>query len=124
MVCYNCKNQIANDSTYCEYCGADFVASAQPNYAPYSSHYAPSTPQRRPISVAGWIGRSLIPYIPIVGPLIYFIMLFVWAFSDTAEKTFNNWAKAQLMVLLIIVIAALLIFLFIFLLIYSRSSAF
>lgn len=68
-------------------------------YPPYPFYTAPS--QEKPVSVGGWIGRCLIPYIPIVGGLVYLIMLFIWMGDETKEETFRNWAKAQLLVMLI-----------------------
>ena len=67
------------------------------------------------ISILGWIGRSLIPAIPFVGPLIYIIMLFVWAGDEKREETFNNWAKAQLWVMLIVLLITVVVALFAFL---------
>ena len=51
---------------------------------------------KTPISVGGWIGRSLIPMIPLAGGIVYLIMLFIWSGDKTKEDTFRNWAKAQL----------------------------
>ena len=84
------------------------VAQAAPQYqqAPPQYQQAPvynnfyGAP-KYPVSIGGWIGRSLIPMIPLVGPIIYFIMLFIWAGDKSKEVTFNNWAKAQLVVMLI-----------------------
>ena len=48
---------------------------------------------------------------------MYFIMLFVWASDKEKEVSFNNWAKAQLWVLLVIASIALitvLLILFVF----------
>ena len=56
------------------------------------------------ISVGGWIGRTLIPCIPLVGGIIYLIMLFVWSGDKKKEDTFRNWAKAQLIVMAIVVV--------------------
>ncbi len=47
--------------------------------------------------------------IPFVGPLIYFIMLFIWAGDKGKEETFNNWAKAQLVVMLIGIVLGLIV---------------
>ncbi len=65
------------------------------------------------ISVGGWIGRSLIPYIPIVGSIVYLIMLFIWSGDKKKEDTFRNWAKAQLIIMAVgLVLAILLVVLF------------
>ena len=56
------------------------------------------------ISVGGWIGRTLIPMIPLVGSIVYLIMLFVWSGDKKKEDTFRNWAKAQLIVMAIVIV--------------------
>lgn len=65
--------------------------------------------QKEPVSVGGWIGRTLIPCIPLVGGLIYLIMLFVWSGDQKKEESFRNWAKAQLVVLAIVLVLTIVI---------------
>jgi hypothetical protein len=72
----------------------------------------PQQPTEQPVSVGGWIGRSLIPCIPVVGTIIYFIMLFVWMGDKTKEETFRNWAKAQLIVMGIAIGLVILLIIF------------
>ena len=69
---------------------------------------------KQPISVGGWIGRSLIPCIPGVGWLVYLVMLFVWSGDTAKEDTFRNWAKSQLILIAIgIVLTIVLTILFV-----------
>ena len=107
-ICPNCHAQISDAATFCTACGAQQVPPANPQTAPM-----PATtymqPANQPISVGGWIGRSLIPYIPIVGGIVYLVMLFVWMGDDSKEETFRNWAKAQLILTLIAVAAVVLL---------------
>ena len=70
---------------------------------------APQAAPKMPISVGGWIGRSLIPCIPLVGGIIYLIMLFVWSGDQTKEDTFRNWAKAQLIVMAIVIVLTIIL---------------
>ena len=87
------------------------VTPQQPYGGYQTPYYPPAAPQEKPVSVGGWIGRSLIPCIPGIGWLIYLIMLFVWMGDKTKEASFRNWAKAQLVVMGIVVgLAILLIF--------------
>ena len=65
--------------------------------------------KKEPVSVGGWIGRTLIPCIPLVGGLIYLIMLFVWSGDQKKEESFRNWAKAQLIVLAIVLVLTIVI---------------
>ncbi|MFD2532430.1 hypothetical protein [Gracilimonas halophila] len=46
------------------------------------------------MSLKDWVISVLISFIPIVG----FIMLLVWAFSDSANPNKKNWAKATLII--------------------------
>jgi len=52
-----------------------------------------------PVSVKDWIITMVITAIPMVG----FIMLFVWAFSDSTHPSKKNWAKASLIFFAIII---------------------
>ena len=61
------------------------------------------------ISVGGWIGRTLIPYIPLVGGIVYLIMLFIWSGDKKKEDSFRNWAKAQLIVMAIVIVLAVVV---------------
>ena len=107
-MCQNCGRELPEGVAFCDNCGASQPAApaatpatpAAPAAAPVvNNFYAPT--MKQPVSVAGWIGRSLIPCIPLVGWLIYLIMLFIWSGDQTKETSFNNWAKAQLWVMLI-----------------------
>lgn len=92
-----------------------YTPPVQPTYTapqqPYG-YYPPQKPVEEPISVGGWIGRSLIPCIPGVGAIIYLIMLFVWMGDKTKEETFRNWAKAQLIVMGIVIGLSILLIIF------------
>ena len=96
--CGTCGAIIDDNVTFCTNCGAN-QAYTPANY---------QQPAKESISVGGWIGRSLIPLIPLVGGIVYLIMLFIWSGDSTKEDTFRNWAKAQLIVTLIMVVLAIL----------------
>ena len=61
------------------------------------------------LSVKDWAIIIFITSIPLIG----FIMLFVWAFSDNTNLNKKNWAKGYLLIMLIILIIGLS-FLFLF----------
>lgn len=94
--CNSCGATLNDSDTFCPNCGG--------------SDY-PAYPQRKAkesISVGGWIGRSLIPCIPLVGGIIYLIMLFIWSGDTKKEDTFRNWAKAQLIVTAIVIVLTII----------------
>ena len=124
-ICPKCGAEA--DGVFCVNCGAAVnespAAPAAPVYTPpvqptYSApqqpygYYPPQQPTEQPVSVGGWIGRSLIPYIPGVGWIIYLIMLFVWMGDKTKEESFRNWAKAQLIVMGILFALVLVLMIF------------
>lgn len=53
-------------------------------------------PDENQMTALDWLGRWAINLIPLVGPIIYVIMLFVWAFGDTEKKSLKTFAQAQL----------------------------
>ncbi|MBO7253598.1 MAG: hypothetical protein J6V25_13345 [Oscillospiraceae bacterium] len=99
-VCHNCRATFADNLAFCPNCGTQMV----PNHPAYRQSF-----QKEPVSVGGWIGRSLIPFIPLVGGIVYLIMLFIWSGDTTKEDSFRNWAKAQLIVTAIVVALSIIL---------------
>lgn len=114
-VCNTCGMQVNDNVAFCPNCGSHVPAPAQyqaprqvPQQVSYQNQYR--EPAKEPVSVGGWIGRSLIPFIPIVGGIVYFIMLCIWSGDSHKEETFRNWARAQLIVMAITVVLVIIIF--------------
>ena len=114
MICKTCGRVISNeDANFCEYCGTSFRDKMQPvkNTADESGQQSTSSDNdEKPISFLNWMGTMFLPFVPLIGPFIYIIMLFVWSFGSEAPKSKKNWARATL---LIIVIAIVIMVLFI-----------
>ncbi|MEO9885433.1 MAG: hypothetical protein ABJR05_07495 [Balneola sp.] len=58
------------------------------------------------MSLKDWVITLLITLIPMVG----FIMLFVWGFSDSANPNKKNWARAALIMLAISTVLYFILF--------------
>ena len=101
-VCNNCGTTLNDNVGFCPNCGNNVPAG-------YPVYNQPVAPAAQPVSGGGWIGRSLIPMIPLVGGIVYLIMLFIWSGDSTKEETFRNWAKAQLIVMAIAVVFSIII---------------
>ena len=86
--CKKCGTKFDSSVSYCPVCGTN-VLTNMPAVAS----------SKEVISVGGWIGRTLIPCIPVIGAIAYLIMLFVWSGDTEKEDSFRNWAKAQLIVM-------------------------
>ena len=125
--CVHCGTALPDEAGFCAVCGnpqsapqpveapvaqpvVEAPVAPQPVYTPpvYAAPVVPVQPMMAPpvekkesVSVGGWIGRGLIPCIPIAGGIIYFIMLWVWAGNSKYEDSFRNWAKSQLILMAI-----------------------
>lgn len=100
-ICNHCGAQLDDQAGFCTNCGNAVPTYYQPPQPQQPLQYQYTPAPKQPITVGGWIGRSLIPLIPFVGGLVYIIMLFIWGGDNTKEDTFRNWAKAQLIVMAI-----------------------
>lgn len=60
----------------------------------------------QPMSVKNWVITLILTAIPLVG----FIMLFVWAFGDSTNKSRSNWAKAALILAAIVLVLYIIFF--------------
>lgn len=135
MICKHCNTPNPEGCSYCQGCGSPLAESdysqqydnvppqqIQQPYRPnpmYSENLNKSS-NAEPISVLKWIGVFFLTSIPIV----YFIMLFIWGFGNTQDKTFKNYAKAQLIMgVITIVLTIVLIIIFAASMAMSSSSS-
>jgi hypothetical protein len=99
-VCNICNTCVNDEASFCSNCGTH-LPNGSCTYRPRIS--------KEPVSVGGWIGRSLIPYIPVLGGIVYLIMLFIWSGDQNKEETFRNWAKAQLILMAIVLVLSIIV---------------
>ncbi len=85
-----------------------------PPAAPPAVNYMPVQVPKISVSMWGWIGRYALNLIPLVGGLVYFIMLFVWAFDTKYDDTSRNWAKSMLLLAAIGAVLGLLLVILMF----------
>ena len=86
--CKKCGTKFDSSVSYCPVCGTNVL-----------TNLPAAASSKEVISVGGWIGRTLIPCIPVIGTIAYLVMLFVWSGDTEKEDSFRNWAKAQLIVM-------------------------
>ena len=98
-VCNSCNTTLDDNHAFCPNCGA----TAPSSYPAY-----PWKTGKDSISVGGWIGRTLIPMIPLVGGIVYLVMLFIWSGDTSKEETFCNWAKAQLIIMAVVLVLSII----------------
>lgn len=132
MICNACGRQKQNEeANFCEYCGASFrdgnvnvseikatnntINQNQRVYGNGSmQHPIQETinvkPKEKTVTFLDWLGTFLIMLIPIVGGIVYLIMLLIWSFGSNVSDSKKNWARATL-VFYIILIVIIIIFL-------------
>ncbi len=114
MVCRTCGRQVSNETAnFCEYCGTSLRQMDDP-FDVYSRR------QEEPTTKRSWFGKEIengkepvvtfgqwlllmvvLPLIPAVGPLIYFVVLFILGFGKNVPGTLKNWARVVLLIMLI-----------------------
>lgn len=130
--CEHCGSPLPQGSKTCPNCsGSTNNSGVQPYNNPQQNSNQYTNPQynqpannaynaepmvhpEEHVTVGGWIGRMLIPYIPFVGPIVYMIMLFVWAFGSERRLSLKNFAKAQLILSLIFTGIAIILIIVVF----------
>lgn len=126
--CANCNKMFSDTTDFCPICGSqlpppesDASSMGQDSYSQPNSYSAPNTtysqpntyaqpgayvqtvpytPPADPVTVGEWM-ILLINFIPCIGPIIYLILLFVWAFGTGVKPSKKTFAKANLIILLI-----------------------
>lgn len=82
-----------------------------PQSAPQQIPYYPNMtmPQDEHVTVGEWIGLYCLNLIPIVGTIIYIVLLFVWAFGDTPKKSLKTFSRANLILALIALVICIIV---------------
>lgn len=107
MTCNTCGRNIQNEeSNFCFYCGSSLreninFSNINNTIAQREAPTIASENLEKPISFLNWLASMGLMFIPVIGFLVYFVMLFVWAFSNTTPISKKNWAKVTLIVLAI-----------------------
>lgn len=126
MFCEACGTKNREESLFCQSCGHRLELTPQPDEARPLSHigFTPPTAQPvpasepvpdRPVTLAEWLGILCLNLIPVIGSLVFVVMLFVWAFGSTKKQSLKSFARAFLLFLAIL-LGIELLFLLIFLL--------
>lgn len=101
MFCKKCGGKLESYASNCAFCGEP-VESYDTKARYIKEEIGPSDIKH--ISVLQWIGLPLLNLIPLVGSIIYLVLMFKWAFGKTNNLTLKNYAKATLIIMLISVI--------------------
>lgn len=91
------------------------------NQVPYQPPYQQTLPnypnlprQDEPVTMGEWLGMWALNLIPIAGPIIFIVMLFIWAFGDTNKQSLKTYSRAMLIIYLISIVIMIVAFSVIF----------
>ena len=104
MYCRKCGGKLESYASNCAFCGEPVEKyETAANYVKEQ----PKESEHTHMSVLQWIGLPLLNAIPLIGSVIYLVLMFKWAFGSTKDLTLKNYAKATLLIMLIAIILAL-----------------
>lgn len=104
MICPVCGRTTENENAnFCENCGTSFRVTNNQNtsFSPVDTVTTESVkPKQEEIPFRTFLGVMLLPMVPMIGPLIYIVILLTWSFGKQYSGTQKNYARATLVVLL------------------------
>lgn len=102
MECKSCGRSIYNENAnFCEYCGNSFRNINHIKTEAAQTATPVIIESEKPVSMANYLWSMSLMLIPLIGPLVYIIMLFVWSFNKETPRSKSNWAKAMLIFMLL-----------------------
>lgn len=114
MICNACGRNIKNEeANFCEYCGASFRGRGEfetkPSPMPIPEAVAINH-REKPVSFLDWLGTYLIMFIPLIGSIVFIVMLIIWSLGRNVSESKKNWARASLVFMLIMFFMLIFIF--------------
>jgi hypothetical protein len=58
----------------------------------------------RPMSLGNWLVIYLLPLIPMIGMVLFLVVLFSWGFGSNVAQTKKNWARATMIFVLVMIL--------------------
>ena len=106
VYCPRCGKQLPADSAFCGDCGADLRAASQTVSAPAPIPAAPV--DTAPLKTSDYLILHLVNMIPLVG----FILMLMWSFSDNVNLNRKNFCRAYLIMYAISFVLSILFVIF------------
>lgn len=106
MYCRKCGGKLESYASNCAFCGTP-VEKYDTNVN-YVQKAAPSN-DFKPMSAWKWIGLTFLPLIPLVGSIIYLVLMFKWAFGSTKDLSLKGYARANLIMMLFAIVIIILV---------------
>jgi len=104
MFCQKCGGKLESYASNCAFCGTPVPKlDAQMNYVKEEK----KKEKVEGMTTVKWIGLTLLPCIPLIGVIVYLVLMFKWAFGTHEDVTLKGFARANLFFMLIGVILAI-----------------
>ena len=102
MFCQKCGGKLESYASNCAFCGTPVPKpDTQMNYVKEEKQ----TEKVEGMTTIKWIGLTLLPCIPLIGAIVYLVLMFKWAFGAHKDVTLKGFARANLVFMLLGVIA-------------------
>ena len=100
MYCKKCGGKLESYASNCAFCGTPVEKyDANVNYVKEEKHS-----EQKFMSAPKWIGLNLLPAIPVIGVLVWLILMFKWARKRNPDLTLRGYARANLFVMLLVLL--------------------
>jgi len=108
MYCKKCGGKLESYASNCAFCGTPVEKyDVDVNYVKEERRAETAF-----MSAPKWIGLTFLPAIPLIGAIIYLVLMFKWAGKKNPDLTLMGYARANLfiMLILLLLVIALLVF--------------
>ena len=100
MYCKKCGGKLESYASNCAFCGTPVE-----KYDANVNYIKEEKPEKvKHMSAIKWIGLTFLPVVPLVGALIYLVLMFKWASGRNQDLTLRGYARANLIMMLIAVL--------------------
>lgn len=109
MYCKKCGGKLESYASNCAFCGTPVEKyDTNVNYVKKET-----SEEVKHMTGLKWFGLWLLPSIPVIGVLIYLILMFKWSSKNNTDLTLRSYAKANLFLLLLAVLFAVMVVVFV-----------
>lgn len=98
MYCKKCGGKLETYASNCAFCGEPVEKyNTKANYVKEAK-----VVEKKEMTTAKWFLLFFVALVPVLGWLVYLIVLFKWAFSKNATPLIKSFAKASLLIIFIL----------------------
>lgn len=98
MYCKKCGGKLESYASNCAFCGAP-VEKYDTNMEYVKQENKKAKPKH--MTAFKWIGLDLLNIIPVIGQIVYLVLMFKWGFGANKDLTLKGFARSRLLIFLL-----------------------